>query len=392
MQSFQLKPLQTTLDLIMLSPKQFLGLYIASYTCTAWIINAPVSVTSRKPSACFVSVPDKDLEIMDADFEKVYSTKDDGSESLSEEDESALPTNEEQHKTLLDLSFESGDPRWKETRIPFCRGDEYIDGKLAFMVELEGESYGIAVPFDDAVAIVQTISSKEDDDEVTYIDPDQYEEEEENAELMEIMAKQVKENLGEDLVLRKTPKVLTISGGLTEFTDNWQRDLMEDPISVEDLLKDSDGNVDKETAEFYEFMRQELGQEEFQKTMQEKMSDEDKEIATLFDIDFDELFDEEDDLMADAEKMANEAKQFSPDEDGVALKLIGFEFTDKSKSFLLVKLLQPYTLVGKRIIEEEEGIRFELLTKEEEKVLVPKLEELCQEDLAKAGMSLTPRE
>jgi hypothetical protein len=59
-----------------------------------------------------------------------------------------------------------------------------------------------------------------------------------------------------------------------------------------------------------------------------------------------------------------------------------------------VKLLQPYPLVGTRITEDaEQGVRFELLTADEEKkVLIPRLEELCREDLTKAGLSLIPEE
>ena len=54
---------------------------------------------------------------------------------------------------------------------------------------------------------------------------------------------------------------------------------------------------------------------------------------------------------------------------------------DGTKSYSLVKLLQPYVLIGKYAGDEKEGIRFELLTHEEERVVIPKLEELCQEDL-----------
>lgn len=325
---------------------------------------------------------------MDADFEKVVVT-DDSPETTNVEslDSSSTP------KTLLELSMDGGDPRWKETRIPFCRGTEYIDGKLAFMVDLEDVSYGIAIPFDDAVAIVKTIASKEDQEEpeVTYIDPDNYDADDDSQELMEIMAKQVKENLGEDLLLRKTPKVLTISGGLSAVTDNWEQKLVNKPVSVETLLEgaDDDDDEDEFIGSFYEFMRKELGDEEFEKTMQEEMSEEDREFAKFFDVNYDDVGTAEE-LMANPEKIVEEAKAFHPNTDGVALKLIGFEFEDRSRSYQLVKLLKPYPLVGKRIIEdvEQQGLRFELLSPEEEKILIPKLEEFCREDLTKAGLSL----
>jgi hypothetical protein len=126
--------------------------------------------------------------------------------------------------------------------------------------------------------------------------------------------------------------------------------------------------------------------------MQEEMSDEDEELANLFEAALGDI-DSLDDLVAEQEKVVEEARSFHPDTDGVALKLIGFDFADRSKSYQLVKLLQPYPLVGKRIIEDaEQGVRFELLTADEEKVLIPRLEELCREDLTKAGLSLTPEE
>ena len=372
----------------------------------AWILSSSTSIHSKPArTICFVQIPDKD-QILDVDFEKVvpdstttvpYTGQDDKNDN--EEDISFL----DETKTLLDVSLDA-DPRWKDTRIPFCRGDEYIDGKLAFMVDLEGVSYGIAVTFDDAVAIVKQTRDKDTDDEsdsqIQYIDPDNYENEEDSQELMEIMAQQVTENLSEDLVLRKTPKVLTISGGLSEITDNWESELMNDPVSVEDLLKE-DENVEKGIADFYEFMRQELGEEEFQKTMQEEMSDEDREMAKFFDIAMDDFSKLEDmgeeniasnlkDLIDGQQEVIKEAKSFHPDTDGVALKLLGFDFDDKTRSYLLVKLLQPYTLIGRRIMDEDEqGIRFELLTSDEETMVIPKLEALCQEDLDKAGLSLT---
>lgn len=319
-------------------------------------------------------------------------------------------------KTLIDLSLDSGDPRWKETRIPFSRGMEYIDGKLAFLTEIDGETYGIGMPFDHAVAIVQvtpegdekTFSTESADSNVRYIDPDRYEEEEDSQELMELMAKQVQEQLGEDFLLRKTPKVLTISGDLNQYTDNWEKNLMDEPAGVKDLMDGMEDFVktvfredkkkgdpvdeidiaeDKELAELYAFFRKELGDAEFEKTLKEEMSDEEKELAKLFDFALDESdFGESPEV--DTKKVKEEALKFHPDSDGVALKLIAFEFGDRSKSYQLVKLLQPVPLVGKKVQESpENGIRFELLTPEEEEVLIPKLQSACQEDLQKAGLS-----
>jgi hypothetical protein len=71
-------------------------------------------------------------------------------------------------------------------------------------------------------------------------------------------------------VLRKqTPKVLTISRGLSEITDNWEQELVDTSVSVEKIVKDDD-NIDKDIAAFYEFMRQELGQEDSKRPCKRK--------------------------------------------------------------------------------------------------------------------------
>jgi hypothetical protein len=339
-----------------------------------------------------VAVPNN-KDVLDVDFERVATTTDRKDESLAEKEEEGSPFSETP-RSLLDVSLDSGDPQWKEARIPFCRGDEYIDGKLAFMVDLEGVGYGIAVPFDDPVAIVEENPKK--NDEIHYVDPEKYDDDEENQELMEIMAAQVKEQLGEELTLRKTPKVLTISGGLGKITDDWERSLMPKSVSVQDLMENDGDSIDEEIASFYDFMKEELGEKEFEKTMNEDMSEEDMELLNLFDISG--LGTQKDDLagleelvkgIEDDVDEVKQAKEFEPNTDGVSLKLIGFNFADGTKSYCLVKLLQPYVLIGKYVGDEKEGIRFELLTREEERVLIPKLEELCQEDLQAAGLSLS---
>jgi len=355
------------------------------------------------------TIPKELLEAMEVDSEEVSDSVSTGKKEQEEDDYLESP------KTLMDWSLDSGDPRWKETRIPWCRGMEYIDGKLAFLTEIDGETYGIGMPFDHAVAIIQQTPKEEGktlddsaDTIIRYIDPDRYEEEEDSQELMELMAKQVQENLGEDLILRKTPKVLTISGDLAQYTDNWEMNLMDEPVPVDDLMDGMETFVksalreekkkgdpvdefdiaeDKEMAEFYAFMRSELGDEEFEKTLTEEMSDEDKEFAKFFDFELDET-DFGETLEDETKKVKKEALSFHPDSDGVALKLIALEFGDRSQSFQLVKLLQPFPLVGKKIEESaENGVRFELLTQQEEEILIPKLQATCQEDLQNAGLS-----
>jgi hypothetical protein len=352
------------------------------WTTNAWI-SSSIEISNRRGRPFFASQGD----FVDVDFERI-------SESSKDDD---ATTNKEvgAPKNLFDASLVAdSDLDWSQVRIPFCRGQEYIDGKLTFTIDMEGVTYGIAIPYDDAVAIVEESPKLGN---ILYVRPDEEDETGEGLELMEIMAKQVQENLGEgELELRKTPKVLTISGGLSKYTENWEMDLVPKSATVKELLEDDDPEI----AEFYEFMRKELGDKEFEKTLKEDPKDIDPEMLKAFNVPG--LGDQADDMkgleamlkdMVEEEQqdVVKEAQAFQPNTEGMALKLIGFNFGDGSKAYSLVKLLQPYTLVGKYIMDDgdEEGIKFELLTEQEEKLIIPKLEELCRQDLETAGLSLT---
>lgn len=434
-------------------------------------------------------------DFVDVDFERVENNSSESSTSTTKTASEDGPANQAwktqqaaKGKNLLDLSFETADPKWKETRVPFCRStsfhtmqddiddalghttsgsDEYIDGKLAFMCELDGQQYGIAVPYDDAVAIViettndtggkkkngrtNTVNingglfdQQEESEEgnIQYVDPDSYEKSQEYQELMEIMASQVQQYLGADYVLRKTPKVLTVSGGLSKLTDDWERKVMPDPVGVDELLKETSTSPSKDDDlldEFYSFMKAELGEEEFSKTMNgedEPFSEDDMELLDLFNVPgmgtqkddvegIQELIDSMQNDLAEAEAaekqnknkkdatigavggVQEEMKQFEMDTEGMSLKLISFN-PDGKQSYSLVKLLQPYVLVGRYAplmdddevdLEDEETfntniknnvdkvLRFELLTPEEERIIVPRLEEICRQDLKEKGLS-----
>jgi len=308
-------------------------------------------------------------DFVDVEFERSSPEEEDSSipEDLENDVEDPdLSSLLETTTNLIEISLDSGDPRWKEARIPFCRENEYIDCKLAFTVDLEGQSYGIGVPFDTPVAIVVQEKSKKGKDsnnesmDTINVDPDAYSDNEEYAELMEIFAGQVQEQLGEELRLRKTPKVLTVSGGLDKITKDWQKSVLPKPFDADDLLKmlepKDEDEIDKELDSFYKFMRDELGDEEFEKTMND--IDDEGDIGVEFD-DLMDLFDvpgfsgtDEVDKQALEELSQSIAKDLktgvvsgentvTPDIDSAALKLLGYTFRDSGKSYFLVKPLQP---------------------------------------------------
>jgi hypothetical protein len=327
--------------------------------------------------------------IVDVDFVRVNPD----AESNREIDGDAVV--DDNSKSLFELSLET-DPDFLETRIPFIdhsskssSGTNYIDVKLAFMAELDGVQYGIAIPFDSAAAL----TLEKEDGTVQYLSPDL----DENEELMAIMAGQLQENVGDDLRLQRTPRVLTISGPLDNYTINWQGKLLPDPIKAQELMAEVDEGGD-ELAFFHKFMKDELGEEEYEKTLNE-IPDEDEmnELLKLFEVPG--LGDRSDDVegleelfksLLTPEKDFDEAKEAlganSLDHEGVALKLVSYVFAG-GKTYSLVKLLKPYALIGKYIPDDKDA-RFELLTQVEEKLILPRLEEVCKQDLEAAGLSL----
>jgi hypothetical protein len=149
-------------------------------------------------------------------------------------------------------------------------------------------------------------------------------------------------------------------------------------------------------------MRDELGDEEFEKTIngdddEDAMEAELNELMGLFDVPGVEGTGEEEredleDLMQSIAKdidagEVSEAKEFIPDTENAALKLLGYTFRESDKSYFLVKPLQTYVMIGRHVQEEDDVIRFELLTPEEDKVVIPKLEEICREDLEANGLA-----
>jgi hypothetical protein len=324
-------------------------------------------------------------DVVDADFERIDESAPKGEEPNDTEEEDGTSS---EPSSLFDLSFQS-DPEFKEMRIPFIDGENYIDGKLAFMAELDGVSYGIAVPFENVAAI----TVEKPDGSVQYVSPD----DDENEELMQIMAAQLQEHVGEDLKLKRTPRVLTISGPLDQYTKNWETELLPKPVETKSLLDESE-----ESLEFFQdFMKKELGEKEYENTMQgDGNSDDDDELTaelmSLFNVPglgdneddpaamqelFDTLLDSPEEQLTDLQNMGDDVSH-----QGVALKLVSYKFPD-NKAYSLVQLLQPYALIGKYVAVDDD-IRFELLTAAEAKLVVPRLEKVCREDLEKAGLQL----
>ncbi|GAX09398.1 hypothetical protein FisN_6Lh229 [Fistulifera solaris] len=318
---------------------------------------------------------------VDAEFERVQQTQQE--EEIDEATEPVDPLRE-QYKSLMDLSLEA-DPEIMNARIPFFENENYIDVKLAFMAELDGVTYGIGVPFDPSVALV--IESNNDGDAAQFLSPD----DDENEELMQLMAAQLHEHLGKDLQLKRTPRVLTVDGPLNNYTRNWENQILPRPFTAKELME----RDEQDTVEYFlQVMKEELGEEEFQKTMNGEDEDVDDELMALFDIpglgnDDEEGLEEliKSMLDEDPDEQLKELERFGKVEGEETLKLVGY-IIPGGKSYTLVQLLRPYVIVGRYIQDDVEN-RFELLSPDEALVVEPRLAEVCRKDLEKSGLSLS---
>jgi hypothetical protein len=230
-----------------------------------------------------------------------------------------------------------------------------------------------------------------------------------NEELMEIMASQLHDSVSPTLRLVNTPRVLTVRGPLDEFTSNWSTDVFPKPLTASQLLDETDEDV----AEFLRFMKKELGEAEYEDALRgSSLAEEDRELLGMFDIPgLGDRGDDEEGIqdlfrsMLDPPSAQQQGlRQLRPAAlDGsrnAALRLVSYILPDSGKVYSLVSLLEPYVLVAKRVSlpvgdandgDDDDGVeavRFELPSPSEERVLIPRLEQVCRADLEKAGLQL----
>jgi hypothetical protein len=314
--------------------------------------------------------------IVDAEFERVQLEQKVEQGTTDYQSTNDILT---QSKSLIDLSLEA-DPDFNNTRVPFLDavGERYIDVKLAFMADCDGVNYGIGIPFDHTAAITVEIG----DGSVKYVSPD----DDENEEVMQIFAAQLQTKVGENLQLKRTPRVLTIAGPLEDSTNNWMESILPKPVGIDELMDETDEDLEF----FHKFMKEELGEEAYESAMNDATDDLPEDIARLFNIPG--LGDQTDDAQGIKELI--ESMREEPEaqttaklseigtdlnHDGVALKLVSYMFPG-GKEYSLVYLLKPYVLIA-RCVQTDDDIRFDLLTREEEKLVAPRIEELCKDDL-----------
>lgn len=341
-------------------------------------------------------------KIVDADFETVLVPDDNDNNNKN------LMTNEKhddnddttqiavlKSNSLLDLTLQDNnvtfpfvDPQSQQTVI--CR--------LAATANLDDQRvYAIGIPSQHGVLMVierydSSVSDKDDSSTTStleYLDPD----EDDNVEVLEIMAGALQKYLGEDLKLQRTPRILTIAGDLDKYLDTFPANLVGPDLTMEKIMEEPDGDLDH----LFEFFQKQFGDEEFEKAMAEA-TDLEPNLQKLFEMD-----NNEDDINKPFNEADLEAAFRNLGDDilheGVGVKLVGFQINnvdekDKTKNspsfYSLVKPVKPLTVVG-RLKESETGREtvFELLTPEEEALIVPRLEQICKEDMEAQGIRLS---
>eukprot|EP00548_Thalassiothrix_antarctica_P008063 CAMPEP_0194150844 /NCGR_PEP_ID=MMETSP0152-20130528/45446_1 /TAXON_ID=1049557 /ORGANISM="Thalassiothrix antarctica, Strain L6-D1" /LENGTH=260 /DNA_ID=CAMNT_0038854151 /DNA_START=154 /DNA_END=936 /DNA_ORIENTATION=+ len=251
------------------------------------------------------------------------------------------------------------------------------------MTDEGGGTYAVGIPEDHGVLMIV-----ESGDGIVHIDPDASE----SLEILEIMAGALQKHVSPDLNLQRTPKILTIGGDLDVFTNKFNDNLLSDEMTLENLAKDPDADPDEMDA----FFKEQFGMETYNKYMEEF---EENKFDPDF-LEFVEMFEgsEEDDesptSLKDLEQMVGKMKNNLQD-DGAGLKIVGFSVKQKGHPqvapnvYSLVKPMKPLTVVGRlrRDLDDKSTI-FELLTPEEEQIIIPKMEQICEKEMKNLGVDL----
>lgn len=303
-------------------------------------------------------------DIIDAEF-----VRDD--EQVSDSGGTSLST------TVADMVLDAA-PEWKDIVVEFVSRTpsgnlNVIPCRMPFTVNVDGEVYSIGMPFEDAVAILE---DNADGQLSSLVDPD----DDANEEVFQLAATALTENMGNELRLRRTPRVLTVQGDLKAITGKFLQEKQAEPVQAKALIKDEE---DDDDAFFDSFFRRELGEHY-----------EDEFAVANDDIDADELLDlfsvpglgtegdnEEairgliDEIAADDHAGAGMTDRMVSIANDGAKALPLFPFTSpEGKSYAFVQFKDTPLLVGKEDPKIDKTQRL-LLDSNESALLLPRIEE-----------------
>ena len=333
--------------------------------CSGFICSSseswPAAVTTIFDQPWRLSAASGD-DIIDAEF-----VRDD--EQVSDSGGTSLST------TVADMVLDAA-PEWKDIVVEFVSRTpsgnlNVIPCRMPFTVNVDGEVYSIGMPFEDAVAVLEDDA---DGQLSSLVDPD----DDANEEVFQLAATALTENMGNELRLRRTPRVLTVQGDLKAITGKFLQEKQAEPVQAKALIKDEE---DDDDAFFDSFFRRELG---------EHYEDE----FAVDDIDSDELLDlfsvpglgtegdnEEairgliDEIAADDHAGAGMTDRMVSIANDGAKALPLFPFTSpEGKSYAFVQFKDIPLLVGKEDPKIDKTQRL-LLDSTESALLLPRIEE-----------------
>ena len=374
------------------------------------------------------------------DVEVIPNEEPDSSSSSPSTTTSTLQQ-EEDELNLIQYS-QNQDPEWKSMPISFCDtvSNTYIDCNLVFYVkdpsfkdkrdggrdggagasEYEGAEYALGVPTEIPIVVALELDDENNGkssnkggtntvnlNKVLPINPDPENEdieggmtEEEKEEIFQLAARALQTEYGKSIRMKKTPRVLTLEGDLDEIIGNWKDVLLGDnnnkekkeDISIDDALNVLDEDNDEEEDYFDKIMRRDLG-DDYMSLLDDDDDDEelDAELLKLFDNSA--ISDEEslDTLLNEIDTQESQYKETTYNDliqqlqPSSALKLLNF-IGPGDKEYTILKPLRPILLVGKE--DPSDYTRRILLTEEERRVILPRLEKSCRDGLEEAGYFL----
>jgi len=288
--------------------------------------------------------------------------------------------------TVADIALDAA-PEWKDIVVEFVSKTpsgnlKVIPCRMPFTVNVDGKVYSIGMPFEDAVAILEDDANGQLS---SLVDPD----DDANEEVFQLAATALTENMGNELRLRKTPRVLTVQGNLKDITGKYLQENQAEPVQASNLIKDQEEDDD---AFFDSFFRKELG-EKYEEEFAVVNGDIDaNELFDLFNVpglgteeDNDEaikgLLDEiASDSQAGSAERAHRDRMVSIANDGAKVLPL-FPFTSpEGKSYAFVQFKESPLLVGKEDPKIDKTQRL-LLDSKEAALILPRVEDQLKEEL-----------
>jgi hypothetical protein len=391
-----------------MSTRSCVCILLSSIACRTYVhsFTSP-SVTSSQQNTSKHRYQSASKKIIDAEF--THSKNKD-------EDE------DDREMTIIEYS-QSQDPEWKKMPVAFCdlQSNTYIDCTLAFYVKGDdGEEYCLGVPCEQPVVVAVEVDGAAEDATVANlatvlpINPDDADvpgcykvDEEQKKEIFEVAARALSDEYGEQIRLKKTPRVLTTTGDLDAAVGDWKDVLLKSSgdgksrmrrPDIEEALKILDEDEEEGEKYFDMIMRRDLG-DDYEKLLEEEddsLDGLDEDLLKLFDVNAedledgdveeflkfvnDSLGDEEMDVSKTFDELLRELKP------SAALRLFSF-VGPENKQFTILKPLRPLLLVGKE--DPNDYTRRILLSEDEKRSILPELERVCKEKLEEAGFFLS---